>query len=737
MLARFGWMAWLALAWPQEPEPPLAPLPVRQKLRTLTSEIARSGEPGPIERMRAVLAALGDEAEDLERLARGWERTLAGAKPGRSTRTAAAGRLRRELAPLVQQLEREAEPRRSELARWILELDSEVAEANSALGRARAPGGEWLTAEEAGWREGAKRIAGLVLDARALKPTIEHGPSDNPSLLAVAGGGNRVRAHGAEVHSRLPPAALERILTQALRGAALSHWILFGTPLPAELRERRWVLLDTEAHLRPALDEALAAEGITPQAHHDALALDMASFLDQRGWRTVRWHREADLAALVLWDLLVTWFPADAQPCLRVGHLNWLCLTVLGASMPVVLWSEDVEAPPATQRTSAQREEAFLRQSLWRSARQSLWGCRAWMKREVRAGRNPLWVRAMLDQDGKIRDREMLKTTLACELLQQEGRLAALVEATKGKQEPAAAFEAALGEPLWAFEERWKRWLDPERRPGLVQELEHGAPAPGGAGPFDAALRLLNQARADALSGQSPEIPLVTLDPELSRAAELHARYLTLNPDQKARWPAAHEEYAGAPGFTPEGSLAGGRAVIAFTGDPVNAVESWLGTFYHRLPLLAPGLFGVGFGASEEVVVLDAGSLVLAPWQDHVVRWPLDGAEGVPRAFVPELPNPVPREDMARLGYPISLQLFQGRPRDRTELELELFAGAPADGRRVDCHFVTPTAPLQIELAPENAWCLIPKAPLAKRTRYTVRARLGERLETWSFTTGE
>src|SRR5262249_57465824 len=125
-------------------------------------------------------------------------------------------------------------------------------------------------------------------------------------------------------------------------------------------------------------------------------------------------------------------------------------------------------------------------------------------------------------------------------------------------------------------------------------------------------------------------------------ADELHAHYLTLNPDQKTKWPAAHEEYADAAGFTADGALAGGRAVIAFTGDPVRAVKSWLDTFYHRLPLLSPGLFGAGFGMEKEVVVLDVGSLVMDVWKDYVVVWPPPDARALPRPFPPHMPNPLP-----------------------------------------------------------------------------------------------
>ncbi|NOT30866.1 MAG: hypothetical protein HOP15_10510, partial [Planctomycetes bacterium] len=388
-------------------------------------------------------------------------------------------------------------------------------------------------------------------------------------------------------------------------------------------------------------------------------------------------------------------------------------------------------------RSSARREEPLLQQALWRSARQSLWGCRSWMRQRTREGRDPLWSRAMLDQDGKIRDEVLLKTTLVCEMLQQEERLGALMAATQASPDANSdvvhALEAALGGPLPELEARWRRWIDPPRAIGVLQELElENAPA---TSPFAAALHALNQARANALQGQNPEVPVVALDPDLSRAAELHARYLTLNPGQKSRWPAMHAEYPDARGFTAEGSLASSRSLIALNSDPEEAVSDWLATFYHRLPLLHPGLFGAGFGVSEEVVVLDVGSLVLPPWKEHVVVWPLPDDEEVPCRFMPELPNPVPGANMESLGYPLTIQLFLPKPETRPTLELELFLGSPQDGKAVECHRITPDSVHEVARAPENAWCLIPKAPLAKKTRYTARAAWADRVKTWSFTT--
>jgi hypothetical protein len=737
MLGALGVVAGLVLGASQAApgtEAPLAPLAERQKLRSLASEFARAGERQAVDALLAALQALGDEAGDLARLDQGWERSLAGARPAERGREALVNKLERLLEPLTARLATEGEPRRTALARVLHALDSAAPEVNAVLGRQKTADGAWLTPEEARWMRGARAVADELGAATALNFEIERGESENPTLRAVAGSGRWVRAGGVELHSTLEFATLERILSQALRAAALSRALvgLEAAPAPG-LRPRRLVLLATRAYFGPAQEEALANAGLAPEKVEETRRLDLDSFRDRRGYEVVRWLDEARLSAVILWRLQPDWIPPEAQPCLRVGHLNWVCLRLLGTSLPLIAWQETA-AGTGAQRSRAANDQETQRAFLWRTARRTLWGCRAWMTRQAREGRDPPWARAMLDQDGKIRDEVLLKTTLVSELLQEEGLLAELLRATQGAGEPVRAFEAALSAPLSELEARWRRWLDPERPTGLLQTLRAPRGSPTAEPDVERALTALNQARANALAGQDPEIPLVLHEPELARASELHARYLTLNPAQKVRWPDVHEELARAPGFTPEGALAGSRSLVSFERDPVAAIEGWLGTYYHRLPLLNPGLFGVGLGRSEEVVVLDTGSLVLAPWKDHVVLWPLPEAEDVPRAFVPEIPNPVPGADMAQLGQPVSVQLFFVQQGAEVELALELFAGG-LDGAPVASHFLSPQAPLQVENAPPNAWGLVPKRWLEPRSRYTARARWSGAERVWSFTT--
>ena len=711
---------------------PIAPAAALRHLRALTDDVARAGDEELVAAMRSLLVALGDDEAALAKLEPSWRKALEEKPLEPAERDKLVRKLREEARSLARGLPALDEASRPALARAILVLDAQDAAAQTALGNAQDEHGAWMTPERASWKLGAARASALMAEARRLPLAIERRESGNPALVELYGHANQVGTRSIDVHSTIAPERLERVLSQALRACAFSYGLLSGeVRLPPQLRPRDFVLLETNADYRRALDEALEAGGIGPADQQRALELDLGSFIDRRGWRTVRFGAEANHSALILSDLDGDWIGIHAQPCLQAGHANWIALNFLGTSIPGVAWIESRGG--SGTGTVAKREEDFYRQSLVRCARRSLYGCRAWMVRQVRAGKDPPWSQAMVDHQGKIVDEDLFKTTLVCQMLQEEGRLWPLLEATR--RQPASKMSTMLGEPLADVEARWERWLLPEGT-GIVQRLA-GAPVDGADDPRAlAALAAVNRARSAALAGQQPEIESVELDPELGHAAALHAAFLARNPDLKSKWPDVHEEYVDREGSSPEGTLAGLRSVISFERTPEEAVEGWLGTFYHRLPLLHPGLFGIGYGEHGDVIVLDTGSLVLDPWKDHVVLWPVPDARNVPRAFELEIPNPLPGVDLTGAGYPVTVQLFFREPGDSFELAMELFEGGEDSKNAVPCWFLTPEAPRFPDLAPENAWCLIAEKKLKTGTRYTVRARWREQTRTWSFTTG-
>jgi hypothetical protein len=293
----------------------------------------------------------------------------------------------------------------------------------------------------------------------------------------------------------------------------------------------------------------------------------------------------------------------------------------------------------------------------------------------------------------------------------------------------------AVGRPLPELEEAWREWLlADDGRPGLAQVL--GAPAVEPVSAADkAVLDKLDKTRRQTLGKDAPGLGI---DGDLSDGCRAHALYLDKNPQQKTAWPDAHEEFPDKEGFTPAGGQAGLSSVVYPGVDGADmAVDGWMATFYHRLPLLAPGLVRVGWGFEKGVAVLDVESLVAPPEKPVWVAWPPAGAKDVPRRFIPEMPNPVEGEDQATWGYPVTLQFFSC-PTD-PDVRLRLYVGSRRGGTEVPCHVSTPNTPTNPRLAPTGAFCLMPKQTLAAGTTYTVAVDgwpADLKGADWTFTTG-
>lgn len=251
-------------------------------------------------------------------------------------------------------------------------------------------------------------------------------------------------------------------------------------------------------------------------------------------------------------------------------------------------------------------------------------------------------------------------------------------------------------------------------------------------------------------------LPPVAYDPALGAAAQAHAAYLAANPDQ---WePNAHTEVPGAPGFTGrrpadraarQGYGGGVGEIVHFAGPAEQAVDGWMQTLYHRLPLLSPRTTAIGYGFAagpdgRYVNVLDYGVApagaaarsVTGP--QEAVAWPHPGQTGVPTAWDGrEVPDPFRLHPGVEgpVGYTITLT-FPGPVRSLRLTEASLTG---PEGRVP----VLPFDPEGDDRLSDTA-ALIPARPLRPDSRYTVRMRglvdRGQGPEpferTWSFTTG-
>jgi hypothetical protein len=268
-------------------------------------------------------------------------------------------------------------------------------------------------------------------------------------------------------------------------------------------------------------------------------------------------------------------------------------------------------------------------------------------------------------------------------------------------------------------------------------EVLEGAAAPqsvsggGPARPDDVLARINRHRRAAGLDG-------VAWDEDLARGAALHAEYLRLNPDVLQRGLEAHEEDPQRPGFTPEGQRAGRHSDIAYV--PLDdAVEAWMATLYHRIPLLRPTLRRVG-GAHVQggpwnwIAVLDCVSGCEGSWGDRVVLYPPPDGRDVPLEFGGETPDPIPAGAPRPAGYPITVHFPPGWTVVRVHASLRRGTA------EVPFHLSTPESPAT-DFPQQDTVCIIPERRLEPRATYSVRVEATvngtARTFEWSFTTAE
>jgi hypothetical protein len=655
----------------------------------------------------------------------------------------AAKRLREIAKTLTAHLKKLDPERGRELCRWILRLDDAPVEAHATLGHVLVSG-VWMDPEMKPLVERRKEIQLLIQQSRRLEVKLEVGESTLAVLREIdPRPGTRVRFRNLVVHGGMGAGRLERIVREALRACALSQKLRGGKL--AVPQQPVWegygelVLLDSrdayhrsvELAFKKGWIEAKDAERLRDRSGYDVQPRDAPSLRILYDPSQV--SSTSGLVADFSWGWRQDMFSGYIQSCLVAGHTNWVCLSLIGVGIPIYSITK-TDAPtmrPVTGSDVHEREREEMREL----AKAGIRGSRSWMSWLAGRGEDPLWSRSWVDQMGKITGDDLLKCTLVAEYLQERGDLVELMAKSllgTEKDPPQKRMEEALKAPD-ELERRWRRWLLPWDR-GLAQRLDRGdatAESPEEA----AVLAQLDRLRGAAWSEDAfGPYRSLKLDRSLSDGARRHARYLTLNPKQVEAWPDAHEELPEHQGFSPEGCWAGMHSVIApGVKSSQEAIDAWMGTFYHRIPLIDPGLLRIGWGFDQGTAVLDSGSLVMPVEGSGWMCWPYASMKNVPRGFRPELPNPVPGANQAEWGYPITLQACGGR---QVDVVLELREGRKTEGAAVPCHFSTPARPTNPDLAIPNVFCLIPKATLKSNTTYTVTARPAEGATvSWSFST--
>lgn len=271
------------------------------------------------------------------------------------------------------------------------------------------------------------------------------------------------------------------------------------------------------------------------------------------------------------------------------------------------------------------------------------------------------------------------------------------------------------------------------------------------------AFNRLNALRAEAGLG------LFAQNARLDQAAQAHSNYQAANNAQ------GHNETPGLAGFT--GVTPWNRAPAAgYQANALNEVinfdaslggsgqvDALMSAPYHRIPLLSYSHLDVGFGYSVFPVGANTAALTInigrtagamqgAP-STLLAVWPTDGTAGVSTTMTPEIPDPIPENNGASAGYAISAQVNEAW---RT-LAVSSFTLYDANGSVVSTKLLAaPADAFLSSFAGGGSYvALLPRAPLARNTTYTVTFTGFTTLQnnpqsqgptpvskTWSFTTG-
>jgi tetratricopeptide (TPR) repeat protein len=176
------------------------------------------------------------------------------------------------------------------------------------------------------------------------------------------------------------------------------------------------------------------------------------------------------------------------------------------------------------------------------------------------------------------------------------------------------------------------------------------------------ALAAVNRYRAIAL------LPPVTASAVIHQSALSHAFYTLFNgADPKLRDLGIHHEVAGDLAYTGDNVLTRAEhfgyparsmaEVITHKSDPQSAVDDWIDSVFHRIPLLRGDLLELGFGdaylGSLDVQVMDMAYRE-AGTTGRVIVYPAKDQTDVPTSFFGnEIPDPAPNAAYP-IGFPIT-----------------------------------------------------------------------------------
>jgi len=735
------------------PEQVVSFKPLRKRVGDLAEDLAIAGYDRASGRCREILRGLGSDGKETAALAQRLARATAKAAPltGSKADQKRAAQLREDSIALAAELlllaEGLEENQAAALARFALTLDAGQAGARSILGHRRGMDGRWSDPESVATRDRRRAFHLAVLQARDLEIAIEPAEPKDPILLALDGPpAVAVRFGPMRFEGRVPREYLERRLRHALRGSALSRWLILGQLTPV-VSEGVAIFVEPGDHQRDYLARAVAMGKYQPAS------------MDQDLTSAVNYAAVSHLASKT----------AGAALCNPTALDHWIYAFVdhsflTGTSYPDVRRAEVGEVPPLPS-WMLEAHRILVASALYGdsdisarpipagspadwSARDDaerfhLWsgwpGLLNWsetlLERGVQPGIFPIQaVRGYdLPQPHLTHAAAMLHHLYERRGSAEIWRAAALAaKGTKAQtgrwsQETLKAF---LGCEPPVFDSAWKAAMlagdSPIAEGPCVLEMISAARGGGGE---DATGILDAVQRAFAGWGGVPPV----LDADLSRGCKEHASWLAGHRERLSRWATSRSVDAASEGVSADGAWAALNGVVLDlegNDDPAAVVDRLLGSLLHRAALQQPWISRIGGGVADEILVLDLLSWG-CDWADSETYYPRALQTGVPRRHSSGVESPVPGITAHELGYPITLYTIAMGGDLPAIMELRDEAG-----NAVEVQAFFPDDFLDFGLSRRGFYAMVPKEPLRAGQHYQVKFRFPVRTVEWTFQTG-
>jgi hypothetical protein len=277
---------------------------------------------------------------------------------------------------------------------------------------------------------------------------------------------------------------------------------------------------------------------------------------------------------------------------------------------------------------------------------------------------------------------------------------------------------------------------------GRKELAECPQPPVGSSATAIEAWTLVNQIRLAAAGS------CMNMVPALNASAQNHCDYIAMNRGNSACG-SGHDQVEGCTGFS--GTTAQAREIaagyprnLAYTevlfnigNMPARAIQGWLNTPFHRIPLIDPWTTDMGWGGGAGCDIIDIGRGTMPAPDNAVVVFPYDGQTDVPLSFN-GLESPAPPKPASGWpsAYPVSIYAKRltvsehvitkdGDPTPLPHMWLDAKAPEVTSGLR---GYFTSTA-------------MMYGAPYEPNTKYRVRiagtSQGGPLNVEWTFTTGQ